>query len=452
MDSITPNNRYEVLTKNGFKPFWGIKKTTGKHLRIYFTDGGNLGCSLNHKVLSNGSFVEASTLTIGCDVDGKTVERIDHLGETDLFDLLEVEDGNHYLTNGVTSHNCAFIPTTKYHEFMTSTYPTISSGKETRMIMVSTPNGMNHYYDIWQKAVKKESKYVPFQINWWDVPGRDEAWKAEVIANTSEEQFAQEFGNQFIGSSSTLLSNDVLERLDIHDPIYSNKNIRIYEEPTLGHDYMIVADCADGGEDNSACTVFDITQKPFKQVATFYGRISHLLYPAILAQLGIKYNECPILVERNDIGKTILHILNYDLEYPNIINTRQGGKVRMGITTTAGNRLVACSRLKDMIEKGLLKIVDKNSIFELYNFVWTGKRYEADTGYHDDSVMGLALFSYYVNTPQFTMRYDMEMRAEFLKKAEEEMYENLTPLPLFNDWCDAHPQGLSDEDRDWLLS
>ena len=100
----------------------------------------------------------------------------------------------------------AFVPTQLADDFFASVYPTISSGKSTKVIIVSTPNGMNHFYRMWNDAEKGKNSYNPISAHWSEVPGRDEKWKEETIANTSEQQFQQVFECDFIGSAGTLIA------------------------------------------------------------------------------------------------------------------------------------------------------------------------------------------------------------------------------------------------------
>ena len=167
---------WEVLTSNGFQSFNGIKKTNELSYKITFTDGSNIICSYNHKFYENGEFIRAYDLKIGDTLSGKSIKLIEDIGYSDLYDLLEVENGHHYTANDIEVSNCAFIPPNVWEQFYSSTFPTISSGKDTKMIIVSTPNGHNQFYDFWIAAQKGESDMVPVEVNWWDVPGRDEAW------------------------------------------------------------------------------------------------------------------------------------------------------------------------------------------------------------------------------------------------------------------------------------
>lgn len=153
-------------------------------------------------------------------------------------------------------------------KFFTSTYPTISSGQSTKVIITSTPNGFELFAKMWMDAVKEEGEagknsYVPVSVHWSDIPGRDTKWKEDTINNTSADQFRQEYECEFIGSADTLLSPDVLARLSYSRPIRKNNTISIFQEPIEGHNYVLVADVArGGGGDFSAFVVIDVTKFP----------------------------------------------------------------------------------------------------------------------------------------------------------------------------------------------
>lgn len=341
-----------------------------------------------------------------------------------------------------------------FDEFYKSTYPTISSGKETRMIAVSTFNGQNHFFDMWEDAVNGRSAFHPTRVDWWDVPGRDEAWHQEQLKLMSEEDFAQEYGNEALGSGLTLISSrgfSIMESTRI-DPVQFTLNTKIYNLPEPFHKYVISCDCADTGVDYSTMSVIDVTEFPYRQVATFRdNRISHLMFPHLILQMGLKYNNASVLVESNDVGKVILHILNYDMEYPDLISTKTGSKIQLGQRTTTKSKAVGCARLKDMVESKQLLIQDKATIEEFKHFVVNSSHttYSAEDGYHDDLAMGLVIFAYYASTTKFRMAYDKNFIDEINPTFEKEMVEALTPLPMFSGTQvkmmeDEYPPGFLD--------
>lgn len=331
----------------------------------------------------------------------------------------------------------AFIPENHWTEFSRSVFPTISSGSETKVIMVSTFNGQNHFYNDWVAANSNQSSYYPSRVDWWDVPGRDENWKQEQLKNMTEEDFAQEYGNEALGSGNTLLSSkgfSIVERT-IKEPIQFTLNTKIYEEPTYGHTYFMTCDCADTGADFSTISVIDITDFPYKQVAIYRdNKISHLQFPHVIFQMGIRYNKCAVLVESNDVGRVILHILNYDMEYDNLISTKIHTKIQLGQRTTTKTKAIGCARLKDMIETNKLIVVNRNTYEELKHFAVNnaGSSYEGADGSHDDMVMGLVNFAYYASTPKFRMEYDKNFLDSMSAQYEEDVLEALAPMPMFS--------------------
>ena len=344
---------------------------------------------------------------------------------------------------------CAFIQKNVWDKFWVSTFPTISSGKNSKLIIVSTPNGRNHFYDFWKNAQDGKSDMCPMEVNWWDVPGRDEEWRKNILKTMTQEQFNVEYGNSFDASSDTLISPDMFARLErnIQQPIQATKVMRIYEPPQEGHQYIATVDCADVGTDFSTISVIDITEYPWKQVAV-YGddSISHLSLPQIIVNICTKYNMADVLVESNDIGNTVLYILNYDKEYENIIKTfDKSGKPVIGQKTTSKTKGVGCARFKDMIETEKLIVHDHKTFGELRHFCLSGTSYEAEEGYHDDFIMGLVNLSYYASTPQFKSKYDSNFSDEFQREFDEKIMEELMPLPIFSSRL-----GADSEDISWL--
>ena len=164
----------------------------------------------------------------------------------------------------------AFVPNHVADSFFASVYPTITSGKNTKVIIVSTPHGMNHFYRMWHDAEKGKNEYVPTDVHWSEVPGRDEEWKETTIANTSEQQFKVEFECEFLGSVDTLISPSKLRTMVYDNPLQRSAGLDVYEPPKEKHDYVMTVDVARGvGEDYSAFVVVDITEFPHRVVAKY---------------------------------------------------------------------------------------------------------------------------------------------------------------------------------------
>jgi hypothetical protein len=342
----------------------------------------------------------------------------------------------------------AFVPHNMAVEFFTATYPVISSGTTTKVIIVSTPNGLNLFYKMWMDAIEKRSLYVPLEIHWSQVPGRDEKWREETVRNTSEEQFRQEFETEFIGSSATLISGSKLRTLAYFDPIEMDDNgLYIFEQPKKGHLYILSVDSSEGaGQDYSTINVLDVTQSPYVQVARFRNnKLPLLFFPTMIYSLARKYNEAFVLVEINSIGQQVADILHYDLEYENVFKVEMhkvkgqsvaGGfkkNSKLGVKTTKTVKRVGCANLKTLVETDKLIIKDFDTIAELNTFVRVRDSYEADEGSNDDLVMGLVLFSWLVSQSYFKESAKIDIRKVLLEEEELLGDESMTPFGLIDD-------------------
>ncbi len=366
---------------------------------------------------------------------------------------IELENGSRILTAASSSDNIRgqavsylFVDETAFlegwDEFYSSVYPTISSGKESRIVLVSTANGMNHYYKLWEDAVAGRSAYAHFEVKWDDVPGRDEAWKEETIGNTSREAFYQEHENQFLGSANTLILPSALREMVMKVPAFTSNDsfFTVYEEPKGGHSYVVTVDTSHGkGLDNSAFSVIDVTEYPFKQVARYYNAdISPLLYPNVVFHVCKQYNEAWVLVETNDIGEQIVNTLNYELEYENILsNMNDKKKYSLGVRMTKSVKALGCATMRDLIESKKLLVHDKDTIFELGGFISKGKSYEADTGFNDDLAMTLVLFGWLTNQENFDeLREGFNVRKLVYEQQMEHLEEDLMPFVIIEDGTD----------------
>ena len=316
-------------------------------------------------------------------------------------------------------------------EFYTSTYPVISSGANTKVIITSTPNGMgNMFYKIWDGAVNSSNEFKPFKIDWKDVPGRDEAWKKQTIDNTSELQFRQEFGVEFIGSSQTLIDTNTLLALSSKDPITVQHGIHFYEKPVEDHEYVLVADVSKGrGQDFSTFSVIDISSAPFKQVCTYRDNlISPLLFPTIILRAAMAYNESLVIVENNDAGQVVCNSLYYEHEYENTFVTSSVKSDGIGVTMTAKVKRIGCSNFKDLVESGQITINDFHTISEMTTFEPKGSSFAASAGTHDDSIMNFVLFSWFISTDYFKSISDIQLKEMLYNERIMEMEEDLVPF------------------------
>lgn len=344
----------------------------------------------------------------------------------------------------------AFVPNNIQEEFFTSVFPTISSGKTSKVIITSTPNGMNLFYKIWIDSEQGRNDYERMEIHWSDVPGRDEKWREEIIRNTSEEQFRQEFECLFLGSTNTLIHPNKLRMMTFIQPLYEKNNLKCYEEVQRNHTYVIVVDTSRGlGQDYSAFIVFDITEYPYRGVALYRSKdISPLMYPNVVYNAAKKYNDAFVLVEINDIGEQVSNIIYYDLEYENTfkITQRNGlqgissgfgsGRSQLGVRTTKSVKRIGCSTLKDVIEQDKLIFEDYTFVNELSNFVQIRESYEADDGYNDDVVMCAVLFSWLIRQDYFKEISDSDLRKKMYEDNQKMIEDEMLPFGFLDDGHD----------------
>jgi hypothetical protein len=338
---------------------------------------------------------------------------------------------------------CAFLKNDM--EFYESTYPTVSSGKESRVIITSTPNGARGlFYKLWMESVANINTFVRMEVPWYLVPGRDEKWKNEQIANTSIEQFNQEHGLIFRGSQNSLLSSDTLARLPVFKVIEKHGDLKVYTQPKEGHSYFITVDTSRGlGKDYSAFIVYDITKAPYEIVAVYRNnRISPMVYPQVIRSIADKYNKAYVMVEINDIGEQVASILYYDFEYENLLmcysekSYQTIGFVkdaRLGVRTTVQVKSIGCSTVKTMIETDKLILKDEDVISEFGTFIPKGKSYEADSGANDDLAMCCVLFAWASVQDYFIDLVNRDIKKDIRESLINEAMEDLMPFGFIED-------------------
>ena len=341
----------------------------------------------------------------------------------------------------------AFVQHNMALDFFQSTYPVISSGQTSKVIIVSTPNGLNLFYKMWTDAIENRSTYVPVEVHWSMVPGRDQKWKEETIRNTSEEQFRVEFETEFIGSSATLVSGVKLRSLAFFNPIHSEEGLDIYEQPQKDRLYICTVDCSEGVDrDYSTINVIDVSQVPYRQVAKYRNnKLPLLFFPTIIYSLANKYNEAFVLIETNNVGQQVVDILHYDLEYENVYKidhhhikgqTISGGFKRsanFGVKTTKTVKKIGCANLKTLVENDKLIINDFDTIAELNTFVRQKDSYAAEEGNNDDLVMGLVIFSWLTAQSYFKEATNIDIRKVLLEENDMLGDEQLTPFGIIDD-------------------
>lgn len=326
-------------------------------------------------------------------------------------------------------------------EFYTSTYPVVSSGKDTKVIITSTANGIgNMFHKIWEGAVQGTNEYKPFRVDWWDVPGRDEKWKQQTISNTSQLQFDQEFGNTFFGTGDTLISSHILleQKAEEYKSYLEGGSLLIYNEPIKNHNYVMTVDVSKGrGQDYSTFNVIDISVRPFKQVAVYRNNtISPILFPNIIYKYAKVYNEAYVIVESNDQGSVVVNGLYYDLEYENLHMESMIRTDRIGVEMNKKVKRIGCSAIKDIIENRKLHIVDPETILEMSTFTARGVSYEASEGNHDDLMMNLVMFGYFATGRNFEELTTVNLKDMMFAQRVKEIEDELVPFGFINDGQD----------------
>ena len=348
----------------------------------------------------------------------------------------------------------AFVPNHIADSFFASVYPTITSGKSTKVIMVSTPHGMNHFYRMWHDAERQQNQYVPTSVHWSEVPGRDEKWREQTIANTSEQQFKVEFECEFLGSVDTLINPAKLRALVYDNPLQSSNGLDVYVEPKKDHEYMCTVDVARGMDnDYSAFVIVDITSYPHQVVAKYRNNsIKPMLFPSIIHDTIRGYNNAWVLCEVNDIGDQVASILNYDLEYPNLLQCSMRGragqivgqgfsgkKTQLGVKMSKAVKALGCSNLKTMIETDKVIFKDYDIISELTTFIQKRTSFEAEEGCNDDLAMCLVIYAWMVDQEYFKELTDQDVRKRLYEDQKDQIEQDMAPFGFISD-------GLEDDE------
>ena len=342
----------------------------------------------------------------------------------------------------------AFVPNHIADQFFSSVYPTVSSGKSTKVIIISTPHGMNMFYKLWHDAEKGKNEYVPTEVHWSQVPGRDAAWKEQTIKNTSEAQFKVEFECEFLGSVDTLISPSKLRTMPYHDPIAQNKGLAVYKRAEPERNYIITVDVARGtSNDYSAFVVVDTTTVPYEVVARYRNNeIKPIVFPNIIVDVAKNYNNAYILCEVNDIGGQVADIIQFDLEYENLLMAAMRGragqqlgqgfsgkKTQLGVKMSTAVKQVGCSNLKALIEEDKLMIPDYDIISELTTFIVKGQSFAAEDGCNDDLAMCLVIFSWMAMQEYFKQMHDNDVRQRIYDDQRENIEQDMAPFGFVSD-------------------
>jgi hypothetical protein len=369
---------------------------------------------------------------------------------------LELENGSKILASSTSasavrggSYNIifldefAYVPSNVAEQFFSSVYPTISSGKTTKVMIVSTPHGMNMFYKLWVDAEEGRNAYIPIEVHWSEVPGRDEAWKEETIKNTSQAQFNTEFECEFLGSINTLIAPSKLKQLTYRAPKQSNAGLDVHVAPEEGHTYVLVADVSRGTKnDYSAFVVVDVSEIPYKVVAKFRdNEIKPLIFPSKIYDIARAYNQSYVLIEVNDIGEQVANAMQFDMEYDNLIMASMrgragqvigagfsGGRAQLGVRTTKAVKKIGCSNLKQLVEDNKLIVEDYDIINELSTFIVKGSSFEADDGCNDDLVACLFIFAWLTDQTYFKELTNNDIRQVMMNEQQDMLEQDMAPF------------------------
>jgi hypothetical protein len=358
----------------------------------------------------------------------------------------------------------AFVPANIAEQFFSSVYPTISSGKSTKMIIVSTPHGMNMYYKLWTDAENKMNDYVPIEVHWSEVPGRDEKWKETTIRNTSPEQFASEFECEFLGSIDTLINPAKIKSAAFFTPLESRGGLSVFEKPKPEHQYVCTIDVARGVvKDYSAFVIFDVTKVPYRVVATYKNNeIKPFVFPTIIEKTCKAYNMAHILTEVNDLGQQIAETLHLEMEYDNMLMTTQRGRAGQilgigfsargsstGVRMTKQVKKIGCSNFKDIIESDKIFINDFQIVEEMSTFSRRGNSWMAEEGCNDDLMTCLILFGWLSNQQYFKEMTDLNIRAQLHEEQKNLIEQDMAPFGFVDNGVDEIEPDIDEYGTVW---
>lgn len=331
----------------------------------------------------------------------------------------------------------AFLAPNLADEFIASVFPTLSSSKKSKMVIVSTPRGLNHYWKLWTEAEQGLNDFVPVEGKWQEHPDRDQAWADGMLTKLGSVRYAQEISCQFHGSSATLIKGELIPAIAYSTPTILLPNLHQFQKPVEGHQYVMLVDTSRGsGLDHSAFVIVDISTLPYQVVVTYYdNKISTLVFPELIWKVAIQYNQAFVLIETNDLGQQVADTLYYDLEYENVYMSHReeikeggGAAFNPGCRTTKRTKAVGCDRLKGLIENDKILINDVRIINEMSTFVRVGPTYKAEDGKHDDLMMCLVMFGFLTSTDTFADLFDFHLRKKLVENQLSQLEDQMLPI------------------------
>lgn len=459
------DNEWEVLTDSGWSDFDSLKITYSKKQISIRLETKELICSIGHKIMTDRGWSESEKLRVGDNCQTHTgFESVVSVAllerEEKLYDLTNVKNGSRYFTNDILSHNCdefAFLGPNLASDFIASVFPTLSSSETSKLIIVSTPNGLNHYHKLWTEAQQGLNDFIPVTGHWSEHPKRNQAWADSQLQKLGPVRFAQEISCEFQGSSYTLIDGAKLANLPIMTPIRDKDSFEVFYAPEQGRQYAIIVDVSRGRHlDYSAFTVIDVTETPYQVAATFKDNtISTLEYPHLIYNTARQYNNAFILIEINDLGEEVANTIWYEYEYENLYFTEKdelqeaaGPRGYPGIRTTSKVKSLGCSVLKELIEKDQLIVNSHKIIEELGVFVLKKKSYAADnTDINDDLCTTLWLFAWLTKQNIFQQSTNHNLRQILAQKKNEYIDSTMTPYGFYDNGINNSQAKRADDNK-----
>ena len=323
------------------------------------------------------------------------------------------------------------------------------------------------FYKLWHDAELGRNEYTTTEVHWSQVPGRDEKWKEQTIANTSERQFTQEFECEFLGSVDTLISAAKLRSMSYDEPLHTSGGLKIYERPQEKHEYLMTVDVSRGvNNDYSAFILYDITTVPYKIVGIYRNNeVKPMVFPNIINQISVQYNQAYVLCEVNDIGDQVASILQYDLENENVLMCAMRGragqvvgqgfsgtKTQLGVKMSTTVKKIGCSNLKQLVETDKVLINDYDIIAELTTFIQKRQSFEADDGCHDDLAMCLVIFGWLVAQDYFKEMTENDVRTRIYEEQKNQIEQDMAPFGFIDDGLGTYEKEKDQEGNVWVVA
>jgi hypothetical protein len=379
---------------------------------------------------------------------------------------IELENGSKIYTGATTASGprgksismlyideAAIIENGVADSFFAATYPTISSGKNSKIIQTSTPLGFNHFWKFWNDSEEGRNKYVRVEAHYKEHPDRTDEWAKEQLMQLGQLKFNQEVLCHWLGSSATLIDSNTIGKLSAKTPIFSKDGLDIFENPikndgdgTADGVYCMVVDVSKGlGADYSAFCVMDITKIPYRMVARFRSNsMPPMMLPTMIHRVATEYNKAYVLCEVNS-SEQVAHILHYELEYENMMTVKRtqrgqeisqgfaGGALAMGVNTDKKVKRIGCFNFKSLVEEGKLLFWDAVAISEISTFIEKKESFAADDGYTDDVVMTMVLFAWLTTQDYFKDLNNVDIRKALYEQQMAALEANMTPFGFIMD-------------------